>query len=114
VTDLAHTLEPELAAEVNTSSSAAAQLRAMQRQELKDKQRQSNRLQLEIDKLDKEKSEILAYYFENPTDYASEKSRRLIILNEELQTLESQWFKLQADLEALVDSLAGETHNVNK
>ena len=75
--------------------------RALRRAELKEKQRRSEKLQAEIDKLDKEKSTILAYFFENPTDYSPEKSRRLSELGEELVRHERMWFGLQEEIERL-------------
>ena len=42
-------------------------------------------------KLDREKSDILAFFFENPTDYSPEKNRRLAELGEELAIAEREW-----------------------
>jgi ATP-binding cassette, subfamily F, member 3 len=102
VNDLAQAIEPA----DNDEQAAAdkqenAKLRAEQRLLLKEKQRAQDRLSAEVDKLDKEKSAILAYFFENPTDYATEKSRRLIELDELLRKLERQWLQGQEDMEAL-------------
>lgn len=102
VNDLSADIEPE--AEQPTAASLkpnASAERAEQRLLLKEKQRAQARLTPAIDKLDKEKSDILAYFFENPTDYATEKSRRLIELDEELKTLEKQWLKLQEEIDEL-------------
>ncbi|MEI6510611.1 MAG: ABC-F family ATP-binding cassette domain-containing protein [Candidatus Uhrbacteria bacterium] len=57
--------------------------------------RENKRVQLRIEdkmkKLDREKSDILAFFFENPTDYSPEKNRRLAELEEELATAEREW-----------------------
>ena len=50
--------------------------------------------------LDREKSEILAYYFEHPTEYAPEKHTRLTELDEELTRLEKDWYALLTELGA--------------
>lgn len=59
------------------------------------------RLEESIKELETEKSAILAYYFENPTDYAPEKSTRLSQINEELTALETRW--LNAEEEKTID-----------
>ena len=51
----------------------------------------------ELDRGDK--SAILAYFFDNPTDYAPEKSRRLKELDEELKQIESKWLTTQSKLD---------------
>lgn len=103
VNDLAHTIEPEADDEPRQEADKqqAAKLRAEQRLLLREKQRAQDRLSDEVEKLDKEKSAILAYFFENPTDYASEKSRRLIELDELLLKLERQWLRLQEEIDEL-------------
>lgn len=102
VSDLAHTIEPEAEDDkTDAKKGEHAKLRAEQRLLLREKQRAQDRLSNEVDKLDKEKSAILAYFFENPTDYASEKSRRLIEVDEELLRLERQWLRLQEEIDEL-------------
>lgn len=102
VSDLASTLEPESDEQPSEiAKQEQAKLRAEQRLLLREKQRAQERLNVQIEKFDKEKSAILAYFFENPTDYATEKSRRLIELDEELGKLERQWLKLQEEIECL-------------
>ena len=53
-----------------------------------------------MSQLDKEKSNILAFFFENPLDYDPEKSRRLGEIEEAYADLEKQWFSSQEDVEA--------------
>jgi ATP-binding cassette, subfamily F, member 3 len=97
VSDLAHAIEPEDKAPAADSKRVKDEQRLL----LKEKRRSQDRLTQEIDKRDKEKSAILAYFFENPTDYATEKSRRLIELDEELLKLERQWLRLEEEIESL-------------
>lgn len=59
--------------------------------------REQKRLEEKIKKLDKEKSAILAFYFENPTDYAPEKAQRLSEINEEINQIEKSWLKLEEE-----------------
>ncbi len=62
---------------------------------IKEKRKEQDRLQKQIDALDKEKSAILAYFFENPTDYAPEKSARLTEVTREMGYLEDSWMNLE-------------------
>jgi hypothetical protein len=59
--------------------------------------RQAHKLQQVITALEKERSAILAYFFENPTDYAPEKATRLQELNEEIARSEEQWLRLSTE-----------------
>lgn len=68
---------------------------------LKEKQRAQEKAHAEIEKLDKEKSAILAYFFEYPTDYSPERSQRLREIDTLLPELEQTWFALQKDLDML-------------
>ncbi|HBO99723.1 MAG: putative ABC transporter ATP-binding protein ybiT [Candidatus Uhrbacteria bacterium GW2011_GWF2_41_16] len=58
--------------------------------------RAQQRLEEEIKRLEKEKSSILAYFFENPTDYAPEKSRRLSEIEALLEQTEKKWFAIES------------------
>jgi ATPase subunit of ABC transporter with duplicated ATPase domains len=68
---------------------------------LKEKQRLQERVNQGIVKLDKEKSTLLAYFFENPLDYSPEKSQRLNELTEEIEKEERIWLKLQDEIDKL-------------
>lgn len=80
--------------------SASEEERQRVRMELKDKQRQAQRLEKRITELDKAKSELLRYFFENPNDYAPEKARQLKDATEGLERAEEEWMKLGAEIEA--------------
>jgi ATP-binding cassette, subfamily F, member 3 len=73
---------------------------------IKEHQRSQARFNKKISLLDKEKSEILAYFFENPTDYSPTKSQRLAHLNEELARLEKSWLGDQKQIDSLRTELA--------
>jgi ATP-binding cassette subfamily F protein 3 len=60
--------------------------------------RVQDRLNNKIKKLDKEKSQILIYFFENSTDYSPEKSRRLAEIDEEINKLEKEWLEIEKTL----------------
>ncbi len=81
--------------------SAASDGEATERKERAWMQRTKRRAQQKIEdkmeKLDKEKSVILKYYFENPLDYAPEKATRLSEINEETLVLEKEWLKLEEE-----------------
>lgn len=91
------TVEEVVEAAPSTKPSDGRERRAL----VKEKQRSQERLNKQIEVLDKEKSAILAYFFENPTDYAPEKSRRLSELDEEISRLEKQWLMTQEEIETL-------------
>ncbi len=108
VDDLADVIESETSADspplnspINGGESAARLARSERRLKLKENQRRQEKLTKEIAKLDAEKSAILAYYFDNPTDYAPAKATRLKEIDEELARLENLWLKHQQELENL-------------
>lgn len=75
--------------------------RAEARSKLKELQRAVERLEKLMKVLDRERSEILQFYFDNPTEYAPEKATRLGELDEEYKRKEDEWFKLQEQIEEL-------------
>lgn len=102
VNDLATLVEEdakeESAAASNQNSSAE---RSLRRAELKERQRKSEKLASIMEKFDKEKSIILQYFFDNPTDYAPEKNRRLSEIDEELGRVEKEWMGNEEAIEKL-------------
>jgi ATP-binding cassette subfamily F protein 3 len=91
VADLAAVADESVHAGSGTPSPVKAEKRERALLE-KQRRRTQQTLETAIKKLDTEKSEILAYYFENPTDYAPSKAQRLMEIDEELKTLEKQWY----------------------
>jgi ATP-binding cassette subfamily F protein 3 len=77
------------------------ELKLLRRADLKEKQRLAERVAQQMEKFDKEKSTILAYFFDNPTDYSPEKNRRLSELDGELGRIEHQWLVLCEEIEKL-------------
>lgn len=69
--------------------------------QIKEHQRSQERTEKRMKILDTEKSAILAYFFENPTDYSPSKSQRLAELNELLDELEKKWLKAQEQIDEL-------------
>lgn len=57
-------------------------------------------LEAKIQTLEKEKSSILRYFFDNPLDYSPEKSQRLKEIEGELEPLERSWTSLSESLES--------------
>ncbi len=107
VRDLGAIMESELSADNSPSAKGEQgggddrETKSLRRAELKEKQRLAERIAVQMEKLDKEKSGILAYFFENPTDYSPEKNRRLSELDEELGRIEHQWLVLGEEIERL-------------
>ncbi len=81
--------------------------RAEFQRRLKEHQRSQDRLNKQISTFDKERSEILAYYFENPMDYSPSKSQRLQEIDEELARVEKNWLKEQEEIDALREKIHG-------
>ncbi len=65
----------------------------------KERRRRQQKLEERIKALDKERGEILKFYFENPTDYAPDKRTRLTELDEQLAAYEKEWFRLQEEID---------------
>lgn len=85
VDDLAE-IADAAAAEVPTkkeNTAARIEANALQKEERKRLDRQKQKLAA----LEKERSEILAYFFENPTDYAPAKATRLKEIDEEIERI---------------------------
>lgn len=80
--------------------------RALLHSQVRGLQRDQERLQKEIDALEKEKSKILKFFFENPTDYAPEKATRLTEINEHIPALEEEWIAAQEK----IDSIRAQLH----
>ena len=57
----------------------------------RENRRARQRIEEKLSKLETEKSAILKFYFENPTDYVPEKTSRLAELEEEIAELEKEW-----------------------
>jgi ATP-binding cassette subfamily F protein 3 len=70
--------------------------RQRRRLELKTKQRQIAQLEKLMAEQDKKKSELLQYFFNNPTDYAPEKNRELKELTASLIAKEEEWLRLNS------------------
>ncbi|OGL82410.1 hypothetical protein A3B20_01505 [Candidatus Uhrbacteria bacterium RIFCSPLOWO2_01_FULL_47_17] len=104
VADLAEIMEMEVRRETSPGSpstgggNAAHVKKAEARAKIKELQRAVERLEKLMKALDRERSEILQFYFENPTEYAPEKATRLGELDEEYKRKEEEWFKLQEQI----------------
>ncbi|MFH1711685.1 MAG: ribosomal protection-like ABC-F family protein [Patescibacteria group bacterium] len=94
--------EPEVSQSTKKFSS---QQRAELQTQIKEHQRSQERADKQIKLLDNEKSVILAYFFENPTEYSPTKSQRLIELDEQLAMFEKQWLSDQNHIDALRSEL---------
>jgi ATP-binding cassette subfamily F protein 3 len=82
---------------VEAPQSATKTLNDAERLARKERQRQAQKLQSTLASLEKDRSAILAYFFENPTDYAPDKATRLQDLNVEINRLEDQWLRLTTE-----------------
>ncbi|MBI2551619.1 ABC-F family ATP-binding cassette domain-containing protein [Candidatus Uhrbacteria bacterium] len=58
---------------------------------LREQQKRLKKIENELAVFEKEKGDILAFFFENPTDYAPAKFSRLKELDEEIERLEKRW-----------------------
>jgi ATP-binding cassette subfamily F protein 3 len=60
----------------------------------KERRRGRQKLEDKLKEMEHERGQILKYFFENPTDYSPEKSRRLAELEEMISVTENEWLKL--------------------
>jgi ATP-binding cassette, subfamily F, member 3 len=107
VDDVAALMEAETEVDdtENAFSILSSQMRAELHTRIKEFQRSQERAGKLIKKLEIEKSEIHAYFFEHPTDYAPPKAQRLGVINEELEELEITWLKDQEQIDAFREQL---------
>src|SRR5690606_7886769 len=64
----------------------------------KQRKREQGKRWTGIAKLDRQKSEILAWYFDNPLDYAPDKATKLKELEEEMAQLEKKWMRIEEEM----------------
>lgn len=64
-------------------------------------QRALKRLEKQMEEQEVVKSEMMQYFFENPTDYAPKKAQKLEAAKDELARLERQWLATQEKIERL-------------
>ncbi len=106
VDDLVELMENTLhEEETSTTSGLPPEKRTELHTQIKEHQRAQERTHKRLAVLDREKSEILAYFFDNPTEYSPSKSQRLSELDEELAGLEKQWLKDQERIDTLRSKL---------
>ncbi|MFA6131483.1 MAG: ABC-F family ATP-binding cassette domain-containing protein [Patescibacteria group bacterium] len=95
----------DLTVEAEEAGGAGEALKASKTKENKQENaqllRQLSRTQQRLDEklknLEKEKGEILKFYFENPTDYAPDKAKRLTDIDDEISQTEKEWLKLEKE-----------------
>jgi len=108
VDDLIENMKASMQDSMNTKDKAreknSAQ-RAEYQTRVKEHQRSQERLNKKMKLLESEKSEILAYFFENPTDYAPAKNQRLDELKNKITDLEKIWLKDQEQIDELRQKL---------
>jgi ATP-binding cassette, subfamily F, member 3 len=109
VDDLSALAEASILEETVTNKKSSGSPSSVRRVEIhtriKECQRSQERINKKVNSADKEKSEILAYFFENPTDYSPAKSQRLAELDEELESHEKQWLIDQEQIDKLRSEL---------
>ncbi len=94
---LADLAEVEAREEVSGEPSAATTNEARRETHalIRECQRNVTRVEKRMAELEKEKSSILQYFFDNPTDYAPAKAQRMEEVKDELAEVENEWMKLQ-------------------
>lgn len=61
--------------------------------------RQLRKLERDMDEFNKEKDQIMQYFLDHPTDFSKERNQRLTTLNNVLELTESEWLKVQHEIE---------------
>jgi ATP-binding cassette, subfamily F, member 3 len=98
-------VDTEETPESNTSPSSDKQLRKEQQAKLRQTKREINKSEKKIKMLSEQKSELLLYFFENPTDYAPEKNIKLKEITKELEKREEIWLSFLEKAETLENSI---------
>ncbi|PIR47874.1 hypothetical protein COV06_00535 [Candidatus Uhrbacteria bacterium CG10_big_fil_rev_8_21_14_0_10_50_16] len=106
VQDVAELMEAEsqLESEATLEDPLVEQDRVTRRQQYeraRELQRSIKRLEGQMAVLESEKSAILKFFFNNPTDYAPAKSQRLEEIKSELERMEKSWMRYQIQLESV-------------
>ena len=102
VDDLVDAMESSLGqtpADSAPGSSLSSERRTELHTQIREHQRKQERLDKKMRACDKERSEILAYFFENPTDYSPVKTQRLAELDEEMEEHELSWLSAQESID---------------
>ncbi|MBI2473624.1 ATP-binding cassette domain-containing protein [Candidatus Uhrbacteria bacterium] len=110
VEDLGILMEEETAViETEKEHKSQTSLSAVERSEyytrVKEYQRSQEKIDKKMKEIDTEKSTLLAYFFDHPTEYAPSKSQRLEELSEQLSDLERQWLNDQEQIESIRSKL---------
>lgn len=71
--------------------------RTQERLRVRELERAQARLEKRLAELDTERSALLAFFFENPTDYSPEKTERLAVLDAERAKVEREWLKAEEE-----------------
>ncbi len=93
VSDLAEQAALAEAEPVPSSAAGGAAERREKALRARELRRRLQKLEEKLKSLEREKGRILAFFFENPTEYAPDKSRRLAELEEEIAAAEKEWLK---------------------
>ena len=108
VEDLAEMMDasaPDSSKELSNKDTESTQ-RAEYHARIKEHHRSQARINKKMKVLDTEKSDILAHFFENPTDYAPAKSQRLDELMSKIAVHEKEWLEDQASIDSLREKLS--------
>lgn len=81
--------------------------RAERQREIRQLRRVQDKCEERIRSFDAEKGKILAYFFENPTDYAPDKAQRLAEINEAVAACEREWLAAEERIGTLGGARAG-------
>jgi len=100
LSDLAAAVEDDVTTaeeDAGTGDAEAADAKREARLAAKERRRRQQKLEEKIKALDRERGEILNFYFENPTDYAPDKRTRLGELDEQVAALEKEWLRIEEE-----------------
>ncbi len=95
VEDLARDAEQTTDLTSGPSDTPEATERRERAQRAKETRKERLRIETRLTDLEKERSAILAFFFENPTDYAPDKATRLAEIDVDVAELEKRWMALE-------------------
>lgn len=79
--------------------------RAEIHRQIREHKRTKEKLETEMEALEKERGKILMYFYEHPTEYDRERQERLERIGEDLERAESNWLFHESGIEGLRDLL---------
>ena len=94
-------INEDLGISIGPKNSLEKEERKALRSKIKEAKKELNKLEKDIEKLNKEKLELLKWFEENYSEFNEEKSKRLAKVEEDIKNKEEEWMEIELELEVL-------------